>query len=1569
MLRPTDLPRNRPVTTVMLFAALSLLGVISLEQLPVELLPEVVYPEIFVAVTLPGTSPEQVERDLVVPIEGAVAKLEGVLEMTSTAMANRGMVAVSYGPDVDMKFALLQLQSSVSRLQPKFPPRARLTVQRFDTSDLTARVMTIQVLSDDAFAQDLNWLRDFAEDRIRPELEAVEGVANAVVLGGRQRAITIVADPVLLQAHGLTLGDVDSRLSAYNRPRASVGRVFDGPRVLPVSLQAQFTTIDQIEQVVLKPEAPLLLQDVARVDPGLQRRTNISRINGKASVAIQIQKEDEANLVRVSEDVEGAVARLNRDHADEGIELLVTTSQADTMTEALDTLKQAAAVGVLLGLIVLYLFLRNLRFVGILLLAIPASLLVAFNLFYAFGLTINVLSLCGMALAVGMLADNSIVVMESIFKQFEHGLSPDEAVRVGTSDVSRAVVAATATTVIVFLPVVFIQTDFQDILTELALSITFPVLASLMVALLLVPALAVRTLHAGAPEPMATGTLIERYTMVLKACLRHRVRVTLGIGIALVGTLGMSFFFLLQQETVTEETQFVVYVELPEGATLEATDVVVAEVEAAVRDLEGIEQFTSVIEERQGAVTVVLKDPAERPNGVSVEALKEQLDEKVAQVTGVVIGYDPPVSAGRGGGGRGGGGGRRRTGGFSLTAGPPVEEAVIRGYDFETLRAIGDDLAFRLEEMETVDANSVRSDVQRSAPEVEVLPDVLALFHQRMEINTVLSAVEAANPEGFRSRVAFLNADETETPIDLRTTDDPDAPGPGLVGLRQIPVPIPNNLYVPLGEVARVRTNEGQSAIVRSDQSRRVIVQYRYRPEVNEQQPVLDAARDNVRGMVHDLVLPEGVTIELVESETDTVYYWMMGIAALLIYMVLASLFESLSSPLIIFGTLPTAVIGSCVALMLTETGLTSQAGPMALLGFVVLLGIAVNNGIILIDAIGALRHQQGFRPVRAVLAAGRSRVRPILMTSMTTLLGVLPLALEYGGDFEVWPPFAITVLGGLSLSMVSTLIFVPVAYMGLDEVGGRLREIGWVGVVVASLATLGVCAWIDFRFTTWYWTMLSAIPVWIVMLTVVWSLIRIHRDRIASTGGPDTTTHVVRSVRLMTLTKIYGEPGPLQRDWARFTRRAVRQRGLGLDPISRSGVSQSLQWKLPLFLLVVYLHTYVEDGMWIFVLASLSWLYVSHLIWCLSVVMSVQLTAARRYALPAAFFTYVQWRVSSLSVTIASIVLFLTYLVIRTLVERLASGEINLDRMEGRFAWLRRGGYRAAASVPLIGLPAKPFIALDGVDLEIEQGMFGLLGPNGAGKTTLMRILCQVLAPSYGSVAMNGTDIDGLHSHRLIGYLPQHFGLYDHLTAWQYLIYRALLEGFQERAGRERRVREILEQVNLLDRKDDPIGTFSGGMRQRVGIAQTLIHWPQVIVVDEPTAGLDPIERIRFRNLLAQVAQERVVVFSTHIVEDISGSCNRLAVLNQGRVSYTGSPTAMRDLARGKVWEVNLPESTFVRVESDLDLITHMRTPEGVRARFLSEDAPSGLDARPVDPHLEDAYVYLLRSDRRSVA
>ena len=1555
---------RRPVTTAMFFLALSILGVISLDRLPVQIFPELVFPEVFISARQQGYSPEQVERELVMPIEEEIGKLEGIEAFESSSRENNGTVRISYAPDTDMKFALLAIESRIARLQPMMPDRTQLTVQRFDSSSLSTTVMQISVLGEG----DINWLREFAEEKIRPELEAVEGVVNAQVLGGQRTAIEIIVEPTMLQAHQLSMSDVRSRINAFNTPRQYLGHVYDADQRFAVSIQGQFTDLKQVRELVIKPELPLHLGDIAQIRYGLQERTDLQRMNGKPAVGVRIQKDDEANLIEIAAVLEKTIERINRDLASEEIELVISQNQAEIMNESLSTLKQAAFVGGLLGLFVLFLFLRNLRFVAVLLLAIPCSLLLTFNLMYMWDLSLNVLSLCGLALAVGMLTDNGIVVMENIFKHFEQGKSPAEAAKAGADEVARAVIAATATTVTVFLPVIFIQSDFQDILRELALSMTFPLLASLLVALTLVPALASKTLSLEARQPTETGLLIEMYTVCLKAGLRHRVIVSLTVVGSLLVTLIISFFFMLQQEVRREESNFTVYVSMPEGTTLEALDEVVGEIEASVREVEGLDRFITSIQETQASITVELLPVAERPNQISVDLIKENLAEAFDDVSNAIVSYDAIARAGRGGGG-GGGGGRIRgstrggsSGGFNLGGGTPSETAVIRGYDFTVLQMLADDLVFRLEELEEIDPNSVQADAERGAPEIHVLPDEAVMFDRRLQVRNVLTAVGDANPRGARSNVSFLTPEGTEIPMDIRNIEDPDEEGPGMAGLKLVPILSTGGTYVPLEEVSYVRRDQGRSMILRTDQSRRVIVSYQFTDEIFESQPLLEDTRLFLQDVVAEMVLPQGYTIEIIEAEEETIYYWMMGIAGLLIFMILASLFESLSAPLIILCTLPTAVIGSCWALVLSGTGLTSQEGPMALLGFIVLVGIAVNNGIVLIDAISNLRTHNGYRRERAVLVASRSRVRPILMTSATTILGVLPLALKFGGDYEVWPPFAITVLGGLTVSMVSTLIFVPVIYMGIDQVKAWLADIGWIGIVLGTAAASGLTYWIDDYYQSLFWTSLLALPAWIGAMTVIWMIQRIHRARIAARSEVREVLHL----QIRNLTKIYGAPGQFRREWDRFNRRSDRLAEQGLDRVDRKAIVDSLWWKLPLLVLLVYLSTYFEQGTWVFIISVAMLALIHHLIRCAADLTGFELKnrwliQLSRLLLPILFIAYIHWRLELVSLTIASTALWLLYRLVTFLVARVADGRIDPENMPGRLGFLKAIFYRGASAVPVLGGPKPQFQALGGVSLDIPRGMFGLLGPNGAGKTTLMRIVCQVLSSSYGSVLANGkTPLNGPGMQGLIGYLPQHFGLYLHMSAYNYMEYRALLEGFKDGPARRKRIQECLEQVNLWDRRDDNIGSFSGGMKQRVGIAQTLMHMPEIIVVDEPTAGLDPLERIRFRNLLARFSQEKIIIFSTHIVEDISGSCNRLAVLNQGKVLYTGTPLEMRDLARDKVFEALLPEARFDDLEENLDLITHVRAPGGIRARFLATDPIS--EASLVEPNLEDAYLYLLR-------
>ncbi|UCG28125.1 MAG: ABC transporter ATP-binding protein, partial [Bacteroidales bacterium] len=312
---------------------------------------------------------------------------------------------------------------------------------------------------------------------------------------------------------------------------------------------------------------------------------------------------------------------------------------------------------------------------------------------------------------------------------------------------------------------------------------------------------------------------------------------------------------------------------------------------------------------------------------------------------------------------------------------------------------------------------------------------------------------------------------------------------------------------------------------------------------------------------------------------------------------------------------------------------------------------------------------------------------------------------------------------------------------------------------------------------------------------------------------------------------------------------------------------------------------------------------------------------------------------------------------------EKIQREKINIYRLTGKFQRFRSIVYRVVVAIPLIGRRKKPFRALDGVTMEIGKGMFGLLGPNGAGKTTLMRIICGILKQSYGKVTIN--DFDTLEKREelqgLIGYLPQEFGMYENMTAYEFLHYQAILKNLIDKDKREEMVNYVLASVHMEGHKHERISSYSGGMKQRIGIAQILLHLPRILVVDEPTAGLDPRERIRFRNLLVELSRERVVIFSTHIIEDIASSCNMVAVLDHGKLKYLGEPSNMAKIAEGHVWQFQVPAENFHKLQHELLIVHHMQDGDRIRVRCVSDKAPVP-DAKPVKALLEDSYLYLLK-------
>jgi ABC-type multidrug transport system ATPase subunit len=419
--------------------------------------------------------------------------------------------------------------------------------------------------------------------------------------------------------------------------------------------------------------------------------------------------------------------------------------------------------------------------------------------------------------------------------------------------------------------------------------------------------------------------------------------------------------------------------------------------------------------------------------------------------------------------------------------------------------------------------------------------------------------------------------------------------------------------------------------------------------------------------------------------------------------------------------------------------------------------------------------------------------------------------------------------------------------------------------------------------------------------------------------------------------------------------------------------------WQIPLVAYIIYFtYFYLQKGFWIFVFSIGTWFFLSAIWTSFSELISNLTSDGKRKWLSRfskIFDSVIFWIIpflnliwfykkwENLVVVIILGFLWFTGLFIYKTGQKLTKENIDIYRLEGRFKGLRKNIYKLVAAVPLIGKKKKPFKALSCVSLNIGNGMFGLLGPNGAGKTTLMRIICGILEQSYGKVWINGLDTQKMREELqgLIGYLPQEFGSYENMTAHEYLHYQAMLKNIIDVKTRNERVTYVLKAVHMEERRHEKIGSYSGGMKQRMGIAQILLHLPRILVVDEPTAGLDPRERIRFRNLLVELGRERIVIFSTHIIEDISSSCKKVAVLNKGKLRYFGEPIDMTKEAEGHVWQFNIPAKDFSQfVETHL-VVHHMSEGENVRVRVISEFSPWD-GAINATPNLEDAYLWLLR-------
>lgn len=1564
---------HRRITISMLFIALTLLGYVSYKQLSVELLPNAELPSLFVSVSSrQDMEPDYVESQIIIPLESAISAEGGVEKIESSIDSRQSQIRIDFKPNINFKITSLKLEERINELATTFPEGFTVSVQKVDIGQMANTFMVLQVRGSGG----VDRVRNVVDNDIRPDLENIDGVAAVNVYGGRQRAIEVQLNPDMCKALNLTPSGISSILSQNTRDKEFVGFVTEPDGQFFVHVNSLYTHVSELENIVVAP-GPIHLKDIATVFFDLKEETSYSRVNGKDAISVSLTSDSQANLIELSHKTKDAIEKINEKNAHLDIEVVIQENTADVMEKNINDIINLALTGGLLAVIILWFFLKNIRLVLLISLSIPISIYTAFNFFYAFGITINSLTLIGMALAVGMLLDNSVVVLENIYRLSGSGLTPERSVTQGTVEVWRSIFAATLTTITVFLPFVFSDNFLIKLIGHhIGVSIISTLSVSLVVALIFIPMVTYVILKIKKNQKAifyekvsVLQRPIQIYLVFLKTAMRNPGVTIIGSIILLFITLIGAITLNIQQMKDVTSDRFNIYITMPRGSTLDNSDKIIKVMEERLADMPEKEDLIARIQEVEAVMTLVLKEDYMKSSKRDIADIKADVERKLKDIQGTEVSVTE--AAGKGGGG---GGAMSGMGNFMrlMGIGDNRERIVFKGSDINMMQQVAEDIRNYLNEQEFIQ-NSRVSYTGRQA-ELNLIFDPILLTTYEISRADISSGLAGLNPE-LSSGTTFKVGEDTYDIIirnDIPSTkeendsiDIPETKDKTVDDLRRVQIKSSQGGLYDLNNIASINYGRGRARIMRVNQDKQLELYYSFGKNVESSKQLLETYRSEIDTYITNYNLPSGVAVEVIHEEDEFAEFKFLILAALiLIFMILASVFESFTTPFVLLFSIPLAAIGSLLALVLTGNSLVNAN---TLMGFLILLGVVVNNGIILIDYSNILR-SRGYRRNRALMMAGLSRIRPILITSITTIVAMLPLAMgdaEYSG--AIGAPFAITVIGGLAFSTILTLVYIPTVCLGMENTLQWYRNLSpGIWLLHGILFITGVtCIFLYADGLLWQSICLVALVILIPGITffILASLRRASEEIV------DPNADIQITVR--NLVKIYDRPGKIKRDLNSGD--DIRQRlGISNKYHSLKDFTNDI-WLFILTGFLIYLTWFHSDSsLWIFLLSFgiyglilLLWRKIRKYLYYRFQGSKVvkHINRIIFWSIPPVIWFILQAKIDntglSLFIGFAWAICIAIYVTSRHLYEQ----NVNVERVKGRFAGLRKSWYRLVKSIPLIGKQKKPFKALRGVTFEIRKGMFGLLGPNGAGKSTMMRIVCGILEQSYGSIYINGMDTLEYREELqgLIGFLPQEFGTYEHMSSAEFLDYQAILKGIVDKQTREARIEYVLKAVHMYERKDEKIGSFSGGMKQRIGIALILLHLPRILIVDEPTAGLDPRERIRFRNLLVELSKERIVIFSTHIIEDISSSCSQVVVINKGALKYFGDPVDMVNMAAGKVWLFHINKSEFETLDKSM-VIHHIQNEDIIQVRYLSYDQPWP-GAVVAEANLEDAYLCLLKN------
>jgi HAE1 family hydrophobic/amphiphilic exporter-1 len=1031
---------DRPVMMTMICSVIVLVGAISLSRLPVDLLPDISPPTITVRVNYAGAGPLEMESLVTRPLEQQLSAVAGLEQMNSTSNEGNAVIRLNFTWGSDLNEAMDEIRTRVDRVRGRLPVDADPpTIQKFDSN--AAPIMSLALESADGSLDRVS-LRELAENVLARRLERVPGVAGVTVNGGLRRQIHVELSREKVTALDLSVDRVVTALRTENQ-NVPIGEIYQGDRSYLVRSEGEFQDLDQIRNLIVMTRAgvPVYMKDVAEVKDATEDPRSILRINGQPGVRLQVAKQSGTNTVEIARGVRTEIERINREVP--GVRMTLLNDSAQFIERSINTVQEHVLVGSVLVILIIFLFLRNFRSTLIVCTSIPISVVGTFALLYFSGLTLNTMTFGGLALGVGMIVDAAIVVLENSFRHMEeHGKDRRTAAIDGSEEVWSAILASILTHIAVFVPLLFLSGISSIMFRQLSYVVVFSLLMSLFVAVTLVPVLCSKLLVLPPPVEKRRGlggrlyTISERllesmdegYRKLLHLSLAHRPTVV-GLAVASVVVAALIFRTLPTEfSSQTDEGQVRVTVELPRGTRIEVTAPVLDRVEAMVNEL--VPEATDVIVDAGGAgfgpanlgavsrgnLLLLLTPKDERTR--SSEQIAMDLRRQLSGLPGVIVranasGGNFQLNRFLSGGGSG-------AGRLSLE---------IRGEDLAAAERVA--LAARdlLDTVPGVASAQLGRDEARPELALRIDRAKAALFGLT---STAVANTIRTNVSG--TQAAMFREHGYEYPIIVRL---PEQERQGITDVEDVLVSTPQGQVLPVKNLLTVESALGPTSVERKNQQR--IVYVNAEPEIalsDAVQAVNERLTELHDVMPRDFNVGFGAEVEQ-QAQAFNQLRMVLILALVLVYAVMASQYESLRDPFVIMFSVPTAAVGVALALKLTGTSFNMQA----YIGIIMLAGIVVSNGILLVDYTNILRRRDGMPLRAAVELAGRTRLRPILMTSLATALGLVPMSLALGEGSELQAPLARVVIGGLTTSLLITLVLVPTVYTLFEEGFGSWRR------------------------------------------------------------------------------------------------------------------------------------------------------------------------------------------------------------------------------------------------------------------------------------------------------------------------------------------------------------------------------------------------------------------------------------------------------------------------------------------------------------------------------------------------